>query len=237
MIALLATLLAVQNDAPDRVFLLIGQSNMAGRAPLEQGDDAPIQGVFLLNDKGAWEPARNPLNRYATDRKNLSMQKICPGYGFALAMRKADPKTTIGLLVNARGGSKIEQWEKGQPLYDHMLKRAKGRRFAGVLWHQGESNANDPDYLDKLLRLVATLRKDLGDPNLPFVAGKISGSYPVNDAIAALPGRAKHTAVASVDGLKRLDKWHFDRASQLALGERYAKAWLTLQASAHKAPR
>ena len=235
MIALMALLLATQDAPPDRVFLLIGQSNMAGRAPLEQGDDAPIPGVFLLDDKGKWEPARNPLNRYATDRKDLKMQKIGPGYGFALAMRKADPKRTVGLLVNARGGSKIEQWAKGQKLYDNMLKRAKGIRFAGVLWHQGESNAGDGAYLDKLVTLVATLRKDLGDPNLPFVAGRIGGTHPVNDAIDALPGRAKRTAVASADGLKKFDTWHFDRAAQVTLGSRYAEAWLKLQAQ--RAPR
>ena len=89
---LLVTVLCASSHAeekPDLVFLLIGQSNMAGRAHLEDGDDAAIPGVFLLNADGKWEAARNPLNRYATDRKVISMQRIGPGDAVTLADKRA----------------------------------------------------------------------------------------------------------------------------------------------------
>ena len=87
---------------PTDVFLLIGQSNMSGRAPMIDGDDAVLEGVLLLNDQGEWEPARQPLNRYASDRKDLSMQRFNLGGPFAESLREAYPEMVPGVIVNAR---------------------------------------------------------------------------------------------------------------------------------------
>lgn len=220
-----------KKSQPDKIFLLIGQSNMAGRAALEKGDDQPIDGVLLLTDKGQWEPASNPLNRYSNIHKGLAIQRFNPGDGFARMLRKAHPEATIGLVVNARGGTKIEEWTKGAPLYESTLKRIRsvpGLKFHGVLWHQGESNAKDEKYLDKLAKMVADLRSDLGQPELPFIAGQVYGKHLVNDLIAKLPSRVPHTGVASADDLKVFDKVHFDHRSQTILGQRYAEAYLKL---------
>src|SRR5210317_1898849 len=56
------------------IYLLIGQSNMAGRAEIESQDRDTLNGVFLfkkINGK-EWEKATNPLNKYSTIRKDLS---------------------------------------------------------------------------------------------------------------------------------------------------------------------
>src|SRR5689334_5595211 len=42
------------------VYLLIGQSNMAGRAPIEEEDKAPVEHAYVLNGSDTWEPATNP---------------------------------------------------------------------------------------------------------------------------------------------------------------------------------
>lgn len=220
-------------DAPEpqAVFLLIGQSNMAGRAPLEAGDDAPIDGAWLLDDKGAWLPAASPLNRFATDRKVISMQRIGPGDGFVRRLRELKPDLKIGLVVNARGGTKIEEWGADQKLYVNALARLKQHpdlKLAGVLWHQGEGNSNDPKYLTKLQDLVSRLRADLKDPELPFVAGEVYGDRPVNRLIGQLPASTRRTGVASAAELKVFDGVHFDRDSQLRLGARYADAWVSI---------
>ena len=218
-------------DTPDRVFLLIGQSNMAGRAALEDGDDKPIGRVSLLDDKGNWIPATNPLNRFATNRKVISMQRISPGAGFAQAMAASMPDATIGLISNARGGSSVNEWQKGQPLYDNTIKRLSavdGLKVDGVIWHQGESDRNDPEYLAKLKRVIEFLRTDLDAPNLPFVAGEIYGEAPVNDILRTLPKEVPATGLASARGLTVFDKVHFDRKSQFTLGKRYAEQMLKL---------
>lgn len=104
LIALICSSAAVfANESPSRhqeafhVYLLIGQSNMAGRAPIAETETAPMQGVYLLNGEDKWEPASNPLNRYSTIRKDLktmdrwhfdaaSMKKL--GQRYAAAMKE-----------------------------------------------------------------------------------------------------------------------------------------------------
>ncbi|NQV22995.1 MAG: sialate O-acetylesterase [Rhodopirellula sp.] len=222
---------ADQPTKPDLVFLLIGQSNMAGRAALEKGDEKPIANVLLLDDKGQWIPAANPLNRFATDRKDLSMQRISPGAGFAHEMSAKLPGKTIGLISNARGGSSIQQWGKGQALYVHAMTRlskVKGLRIDGVLWHQGESNRNDADYLERLTELILRLRTELKNDDLPFVAGEIYGEGTVNAHMQQMVETIPHTGLARANGLTVFDKVHFDRKSQLTLGQRYATEMLRL---------
>ena len=208
------------------VYLLIGQSNMSGRAKLTPEDQTPLPHCYLLNGDDQWEAARNPLNRYSTIGKGAGMQKLNPGAGFAPAM--LEPGISIGLVVNARGGSKIDQWKRGSRFYNEALRRANEARktgtLTGILWHQGESDSGMPDgYLDKLAKLVADLRKDLKTPDLPFVAGQVHDVPAINDQIAKLPQTVPHTGVASSEGLKTMDRWHFDRESMLILGRRYAE--------------
>lgn len=215
------------------VYLLIGQSNMAGRAKYSEGDSGVIDRAYLLDDKDKWEGAKNPFNRYSTIRKNLGMQKMNPGYSFAKFMTAAKRDVSLGLVVNAKGGTKIEQWAKGTKFYDEAIRRTKIAQqtgvLKGILWHQGESNAADTDYLDKLKTLIENLRADLGIADLPFVAGQVNNVKLVNDQIARLPEVLKYTGFASSEGLKAMDRWHFDTKSMKLLGERYSKEMLRIQ--------
>ena len=221
------------------IYLLIGQSNMAGRAPFSEEQSAPIENAYLLNGKGQWEPAGNPLNRYSTIRKDLGMQKMNPGYAFAIEMRKHNPGISIGLVVNARGGSSIAQWKKGTPYYKDAVRRIKEAQktgtLCGILWHQGESDHEHPEgYLDNLQKLISDLRKDLGMPSLPFVAGQVNDVPAINEQIAKLPETVPFTAFVRSEGLKAMDRWHFDTESMLLLGRRYAAAMLKLESKPHQ---
>ncbi|MFC5050479.1 sialate O-acetylesterase [Rubritalea spongiae] len=215
------------------VYLLIGQSNMAGRAPIPSELAGDLENVFLLNDAGEWAPARNPLNQYSTIGKPLHIQKLGPGYSFAQSMVKANPMQQIGLIVNARGGSKIESWQKKQEYYQQTLDRVRQAQklgsLKGVLWHQGESNHEDPEYLPKLIQFINDLKADLSMPELPFIVGQINNVALINNQLNQLPQKVKHTACVSSEGLTTSDKWHYDTKSQLMLGERFAKAMLELQ--------
>lgn len=224
------------------VYLLIGQSNMAGRAKIEDGDAGVIQRCFLLNGEGEWEPATNPLNRYSSIRKNLSMQRMNPGCGFSKAMLEKSPGISIGLVVNAKGGTRIEHWKKGTLFYEEALKRARKAQgtgvMKGILWHQGESNSKNPDgYLEKLRELVMDLREDLDAPNLPFVAGQVfydparkPNTKAINTEISRLPDAVHNTGVVKSEGLTTSDSTHFDTQGMRLLGQRYAEEMLKLQA-------
>jgi len=219
---------------PLHIYLLIGQSNMAGRAPFTDAEAAVIPRCSLLNKEGKWEPAKNPFNRYSTIRKGLGMQKMNPGYGFATTMLEKDKTLSVGLVVNAKGGTSIKLWAKGSKFYKDALKRTKLAKetgvLKGVLWHQGESDAKDAKYLDKLKALIADLRKDLDDPNLPFVAGEVQKVKLINDQIRQLPKAAEYTGFAGAEGLTTMDRWHFDARSMKLLGKRYAEAMLQIHA-------
>jgi len=220
------------------LFLCIGQSNMAGRGVMdkEKGDLEPIPNVYLFTEDGKWEPARNPLNRYSNIRKEMSMQQISPAYGFALKLA-AETKRPIGLVVNAKGGTRIEQWAKGSEddFANMSLKRAKEAMkwgtFKGILWHQGEGNSGKPDeYPEKLKRMVEFLRTELGDEKLFFAAGELGqwreDNQKFNKMINGISTFLPNSGAVSTEGLKPLrgdvKDPHFDRESQIILGNRYA---------------
>ena len=232
-----------ENDVYD-VFLLIGQSNMAGRGYMLEGDDDVIdRNVFILDDNGDIVPARNPLNQYSSIRKEISKQGICPGYGFALRIAKKTGRKIL-LVVNARGGTTISQWAKGaggEGYYEEAVRRTRHAMKYGslkaVLWHQGCGDARNTDvYMDKLSALVKNLRTDL-DAFVPFIAGELGQWRPhvagFNEMIHAISEHVPDSDWVSSDGClpvvtersdgePDLKDPHFDRSSQILIGERYA---------------
>jgi len=221
------------------IYLLIGQSNMAGRAEIEPMDKDSLTQVWLFAGVAGneWERAANPLNKYSTVRKDLSMQKMGPGYYFAKTMIANRPNQPIGLVVNAKGGTSISEWMPGEKLYNEAVIQVKKASewgiLKGIVWHQGESDvAKTEEYSSKIARLIQTLRKDLGKSKLPFVAGQLSEDQPArevfNRMILKLPEKVKYTGVATSEGTTTFDKTHFNSSSQRLLGERYAKEMLKL---------
>lgn len=219
------------------IYLLIGQSNMAGRGEIGELDREPLEDAYLF-DGTNWENAEVPLNRYSTVRKDLDLQKMNPGYSFARKLTEYTGKG-IGLVVNARGGTSIEQWQKGYDgsndldLYEEavarLLEAKNDGNFKGILWHQGESNqSSSSTYMEKLKKLVSDLRADLGDAF--FVAGELGkwrdSSEPMNAEIQGIANHINRASYVSSDGLapinNDLDDPHFDGFSQRVLGGLYA---------------
>ena len=223
-----------QSKMNHHIYLLIGQSNMAGRAKYSDQEKEVIPSAFLLNNKNEWTGADNPLNRFSTIRKDIKMQKMNPGYYFAKTMLSKQKGISIGLIVNAKGGSKISQWKKGTKFFNDAVSRTKAAMktgtLKGILWHQGESDQKNDKYLQALEIFVNDLREALGQGDVPFIAGEIKqGEKLINDQLNKLPGVLKNTAVVSSKGLKTYDRWHFDNPSVKAFGERYAETMLKLQ--------
>ena len=244
-----ADISSAQAEGEYDVYLLIGQSNMAGRGIMIEGDEQVFdKNVFLLNEAGEPVPATNPLNQYSSIRKDMSLQKICPGYGFAKKLSEATGRRIL-LVVNARGGTAIKQWMKGAEdgFYDEAVRRTRQALNHGdlkaILWHQGCADVRNKDtYLDSLSVFVSNLRKDL-DAEVPFIAGElgswrshvngfnemlhtISSRIPDSDYISSEGGVPIVTNKS--DGKPDMKDPHFDRASQIILGERYAEKVLKL---------
>lgn len=227
------------------LYVCIGQSNMAGRAVITPEVMDTLKNVYLLNDKGEFEKAVNPLNRYSTIRKELSMQRLGPAYAFSKEI-VAYSGHPIALLVNARGGSSINSWLKGSvdKYYESTLSRIqvaleKGCVLKGIIWHQGEADCKNPEsYKEKLKLFVSNLREDLNVPNLPFVVGQISqwnwtgrdeGTVPFNEMIKEVSSFIPYSDWVSSCGLdfyKDETDPHFGTKGQLLLGKRYAEKML-----------
>ncbi len=245
LIALVSTFQAQADKQPTyeggkdqlHIYLLIGQSNMAGRGAIEDSHQTFPDKVYLLNHENSFEPATHPLNKYSTIRKGIELQKLNIGYSFAKSLREARPDISIGLVVNARGGSGIEEWKKGSHYYEETIKRVKAARkhgiLKGILWHQGERNSGAPaGYDQKLARLIQDLRTDLGDASLPFVAGQIvmqEGTKEINRLISQLTEMVENTGYVGSEGLQTFERWHFDAPSIIQLGEGYAGEILKIQ--------
>ena len=222
------------------IYLCLGQSNMNGYGYFAPEDDGVVENTYLFNSDNVFEEATNPFNRYSTTANTQS--RISPSYGFAKGLiGKID--CPIGLIVNGRNASAIEQWEKdytgnAEQLYQRTLERAKAAQkwgdIKGIIWHQGCSNSNDPEgYKNKLNTLVTDFRTDLGDVDnsqIFFIAGQLgawrSSVAAFNQMITTISTFVENADWVSSEGLtpwKDESDPHFDRESNVLLGERYAE--------------
>lgn len=133
------------------IYLMIGQSNCAGRGYMIESDTTDIiPGVWLLNAEGLPEPAKAPFNRYSNIRKDMSMQMIGPAFSFAPAMHEKTGRNIL-IIQNAKGGSGLGEWQSKDSsvvtFLDSTLMRAvpalKYGKLKGIVWHQGETDTSN----------------------------------------------------------------------------------------------
>ena len=151
------------------------------------------------------------------------------------------------MIPVAIGGSSISQW-LGDSLYRNVKlfsnfreKVELANRFGiikGILWHQGESDANEksiPKYEERLAVLFSKFRETIGSNNLPVLMGEL-GSYStnknnwalINETIHNYSMKDKNTAVISTSDLKHKgDSVHFNSKGQRMMGKRLAEAYLS----------
>lgn len=219
------------------IMLLIGQSNMAGRGLPNEVDPIADGRIETFRD-GQWQAAIEPLhNDKETAGVGLSMS--C-----ASAYLEALPQARIGLVPAAVGGTPLSRWMPGEDLYERALGIArealKGGALKAILWHQGETDAQNVElaqsYGRRLAEMVGTLRKGLDATDVPFIVGGLGdflAVHPtcvhyelVNDALQHL--NVGRCGFASAAGLGEFDGIHFDSASLRILGQRYATELLRL---------
>lgn len=229
------------------LFLLIGQSNMAGRGKL---DSLPVKSdsILVLNKNNQWVVAVEPLH----------FDKPVAGAGLAFSFATELLKTStrkIGLIPCAVGGSSIDAWMPGASdkatgtmPYDDAIRRAlqalKSGKLKGILWHQGESDSNEkavPYYEEKFYTLLRNLSKDLdlNLDNIPVITGELGTFYTgqeknreglkINGIFHGVAGKQKNVYCVSSSGLTdKGDATHFDTPSLREFGKRYAEAYRTV---------
>ncbi|MBD1422808.1 sialate O-acetylesterase [Sphingobacterium chuzhouense] len=219
---------------PMELYLLAGQSNMAGRGKVGAIDTVGHPRVYVLNARDEWSTAKEPLHY---DKANSG---VGPGFVFGKIMAENKNNVNIGLIPAAVGGTKISYWVPGgqRGLYEEALRKArvamKDGTLKGILWQQGESDSNAKDaplYKARLVELMQSFRKDLGLPNLPIVIGGLGDFLhspehkQVNQSIQEAVALIGHAAYSEASKLGHVgDSLHFNSKAQRENGERMAKA-------------
>ena len=231
---------------PMDCFLMMGQSNMAGRGDF--GVVPPIldKNLFMLRN-GRWQQMSEPIN---PDRGIFS-GKYRSGVGLAASFALGYHKATghrVGLIPCADGGTRLDQWAPGEILYENAVNNARfamrSATLRGILWHQGEADVTHPErvatYEENFLHMIHTLYGDLGTDPVPVVIGELGtyllrrgGGYlrtpELNAVFTSIAAHDPLCAVASAEGLEcREDILHFNSPSLRIFGERYLDAYLRI---------
>lgn len=235
--------------SPDKfwIFVLAGQSNMAGRGLVEPEDTIPDSRIFSLSNDMRWVIAKEPLQQYQPTLTGLG-----PGLAFAKSLiANLDEDICIGLIPCAVGGSSVEVWLNDSVFNNVRLKsnftdKVKWARdygtIKGIIWHQGESDATTektPQYQAKLKKLFTFFRKETGNDTLPVIMGELgifseniknTNEYLIiNGIMSDIASEDPNIELVSSCGLKaNSDNIHFDGESQRVMGKRYANAFFAL---------
>lgn len=234
----------IEKKEPIHSFLMIGQSNMAGRGNL--GEVEPIENsrCYMLR-MGRWQPMSEPINPDRAIFRGKYVSGVSLGASFADSYANYTG-LEVGLIPCADGGTKIQQWQPGELLYDHALMMAKlamrTSKLSGILWHQGESDCRKLDeaqYRQQFLHLMESLRRDLGIADLPLVIGEISEEISpehgmtdmqeMNRLLHRLQAECPNCAIVQAKDLPLKDDGiHFTSAACRELGKRYFAAYQSL---------
>jgi len=174
--------------------------------------------------------------------------KVGRGAGLGLPFAKALSGTVqvpIGLVPCAHGGTSMAQWDPalkergGESLYGSMYRRfqAVGGRVRGVLWYQGEAETRGDgsaawNYEKNMKAFIEAVRRDFGDPSLPFYMVQLGRTVTPRSADAWMHVREVQrllsrripgvVTVASID-LDLDDNIHIGTPGLKRLGRRLAK--------------
>ncbi|MEE1074155.1 MAG: sialate O-acetylesterase [Acutalibacteraceae bacterium] len=215
-------------------FLLIGQSNMAGRGFLNEAIEVDKTNIKILRN-GRWQEMFRPIN---PDR---SFSGVSLAESFAEKYAKTYD-VEVGLIPCADGGTTLEQWEVGGLLFENAIFNAKlasrTSTIAGVLWHQGESDCAEdlyPLYKQKFEKIMDALRQELNLYDVPFLLGGLGDYLPkmiqdttlknyalVNEQLKLIAKNNSMTGYISAKGLTaNPDNLHFNSKSLYEFGHRY----------------
>ena len=237
MAAAIAAALACDARGDMDLYLLIGQSNMAGRGVLTDSNRVSAEGIFKLDAAGEWQVAEEPIH---FDKPTIAGAGLAASFARVMADRREG--VSIGLIPCAVGGTSINRWVESGDLWSNAVARTRialrSGTLKGILWHQGEGDCSAsaaPAWGAKFEGMIASFRREFGP--VPFVAGELgrylsnTGWPVINAHLHALEGKVPAYRVASSEGLTpNSDNVHFNTESLREFGLRYAEAMVSCAA-------
>ena len=244
------------------IFLCLGQSNMAGKGTIEAQDmDVPDNFLSLSAVNGTdgrhigeWRKAVPPICRQDAGLGPVDY------FGRAL-LEKAPEGTRIGVVSVAVEGCPVDYFDRAYASqaaamspydwqrdilrqYDNNpyrrlvdMARIAQREgvIKGILYHQGETDAYDADWEEKVKNLYHNLREDLALDtfSVPLLVGEVvrkeygGQCADANETINHLPYVFHNVYVVSSAGCEPCeDHLHFSSEGYRKLGRNYAEKYL-----------
>ena len=227
-------------------FLMLGQSNMAGRGDFNEVPEITNPLCKMLRN-GKFIQMSEPIN---VDRAIFNTN-FHSGVGLSASFADEYAKffnEEIGLIPCADGGTTISEWQPNEVIFDNAIFQSnlaqRSSEIAGILWHQGENDSvsmdNVQQYHDKFLNTMYTLFEKLNLPKTtPIIIGELGefiGKYrngvlgyykEINQVLENLSKELPCSAFVSAKGLTcKADGLHFDSKSCREFGKRYFEAYL-----------
>ncbi|MCJ8330251.1 MAG: sialate O-acetylesterase [Lentisphaeria bacterium] len=179
------------------VWICSGQSNM--EQTVAESEHTSRKMLSSCNDVGLWlfnvpkPPMTGPLPKLTTHWTAAAPNTVAKfsgvGYFFARELRKS-LKVPVGIINITFGGSYIALWMDGKTrrelagtgvyangrLYDAMVRPISSYAIRGVIWYQGESDAdNSLRYKREFPAMIKLWRNDWGQSDLPFLFVQLPG--------------------------------------------------------------
>lgn len=237
--AALTGLAVVATDTPPdmHLFLLIGQSNMAGRGKVESSDRQTHPRIFMLDKNNAWVSAQDPVH---FDKPKVAGVGLCSEFARCVAAK--DPSANIGLIPCAVGGTSLDEWKPDGTLYTNAVARTRAALESGtlraILWHQGEADCakeKRATYPARFAAMIAQLRQDLDAGQVPVVVGELgrfegkAGYLAFNTMLPQVTNAVPRCVLAPSEGLgANSDNVHFNAEALRAFGKRYFECYENL---------
>lgn len=180
-----------------RVFIFAGQSNMVG-------SDSKVKDIQRFPPFAGLEAAQSAVRfSYCLGRENkmtsdgwVNLQPVDNIVGPELSFARkvtSHTKAPIAIIKIAAGGTHLGgDWNPNDPsgfkMYPLALQWIRDAltdlktqgikyRLEGFMWHQGENDMFDPQYMDNygpnLKNFLASWRRDLNEPDLRFYVGEL----------------------------------------------------------------
>jgi hypothetical protein len=224
-------------------FLMIGQSNMAGRGFIKEVPVIYNHNIKMLRN-GNWQTMWEPINY---DRPNAGVGLAA---SFAAAWQLKNQTSEIGLIPCADGGTSLDDWNVDGILFKNAVFQTKLAQktstLKGILWHQGESDCElnkANHYSEKFSTIIQTLRNELEVSDIPLIIGGLGdfltqgiyGEYfesytIVNQELEKFAENNENCYFVTASGLNaNPDGIHIDANSQRIFGVRYFESFQTKQ--------
>ncbi len=149
------------------IFITAGQSNSTNYGDAAQVSTSPL--ALSYNPKtGQWQQNEDP-QQGPLDGSNRG--STWPSFADTLSEEEGVPVATYSV---GYGGTTQAQWASdANGMYTNLVNAMEflnenANGFAGILWHQGESDkgTSEQDYYDRLSALIERTRADSGNENL-----------------------------------------------------------------------